>query len=57
MRKAGAFYNAPVPQLGIMMDAGKIRIDTMTLRKEDYLIDCNLRLNSEKGSIPAHIKT
>lgn len=48
MRKAGAFYNAPVPRLGIMMDAGKIRIDTMTLRKEDYLIDCNLRLNSEK---------
>ena len=48
MRKAGKFYNAPVPQLGIMMESGKVRIDTMTLKKEDYLIDCNLRLDPNK---------
>ena len=48
MRKAGKFYNAPVPLLGIMLDSGKIRIDTDTLDKDDYLINCNLRLDSSK---------
>ena len=48
MRKAGKFYNPPVPQLGVMMESGKVRIDTMTLKKEDYLIDCNLRLDPNK---------
>lgn len=42
MRKAGKFYNPPVPQLGVMMESGKVRIDTMTLKKEDYLIDLSL---------------
>ncbi len=27
------------------MEAGRIRLDTMVLDKNDYLIDCNLRLN------------
>ncbi len=45
MRKAGKFYNPPVPELGIMMKEGKIRIDTMILDKKDYLMDCNLRLD------------
>ena len=48
MRKAGSFYNAPVPHLGIMMDSGKIRMDTMILDKSDYLINCNLRLDRAK---------
>lgn len=49
MRKAGEFYNVPAPQLGIMLDSGKIKIDAMILDKNDYLINCNLRLNpSEK---------
>lgn len=48
MRRAGRYYNAQPPQLGIMMDAGKIKIDTMTLDKNDYLINCNLRLNNKK---------
>ena len=48
MRKAGRFYNAPVPYLGIMMDSGKIRMDTMILDKSDYLINCNLRLDRTK---------
>ena len=48
MRKAGSFYNAPVPRLGIMMDSGKIRMDTMILDKSDYLINCNLRLDRTK---------
>ena len=48
MRKAGRFYNAPVPLLGIMLDSGKIRIDTDTLDKDDYLINCNLRLDPSK---------
>lgn len=48
MRKAGKFYNPPVPRLGVMMESGKVRIDTMTLKKEDYLIDCNLRLDPNK---------
>ena len=30
------------------MESGKVRIDTMTLKKEDYLIDCNLRLDPNK---------
>ena len=48
MRRAGRYYNAQPPQLGIMMDAGKIKIDTMTLDKNDYLINCNLRLDNKK---------
>lgn len=48
MRKAGRFYNAPVPQLGIMMDSGKIKMDTMIIDKNDYLINCNLRLDRAK---------
>lgn len=48
MRKAGRFYNAPVPRLGIMMDSGKIRMDTMVLDKNDYLLNCNLRLDQSK---------
>ena len=30
MRKAGKFYNPPVPQLGVMMESGKVRIDTIS---------------------------
>ena len=30
------------------MESGKVRIDTMTLKKEDYLINCNLRLDPNK---------
>lgn len=48
MRKAGSFYNAPAPQLGVMLADGKIKIDTMTLDKADYLIDCNLRLDNKE---------
>lgn len=48
MRKAGKFYNPPEPQLGIMMESGKIRIDTMILDKKDYLMSCNLRLDNSK---------
>ena len=48
MRKAGQYYNAPEPQLGIVMESGKIRIDTMILDKRDYLMNCNLRLEESK---------
>lgn len=48
VEEAGKFYNPPVPQLGVMMESGKVRVDTMTLKKEDYLIDCNLRLDPNK---------
>lgn len=48
MRKAGSFYNAPAPQLGVMLDGGKIKIDTMTIDKSDYLIDCNLCLDNKE---------
>lgn len=42
MRKAGRFYNAPVPLLGIMLDSGKIRIDTDTLDKDDCMPNKNI---------------
>lgn len=48
MRKAGKYYNNQPHQLGIMMDSGKIKIDAMTLDKNDYLLNCNLRLDTKK---------
>lgn len=48
MRKAGKYYNAPVPQIGIVTERGKIKIDSMTLDTDDYLINCNLRLDDKE---------
>ncbi len=31
MRKSGTYYNPQEPQIGIMMDDGKVKIDTMIL--------------------------
>lgn len=48
MRKAGEYYNAPAIQLGKVMTDGKIKVGDLPLQKEDYLLDCNLRLNTDK---------
>lgn len=48
MRKSGAYYNPQESQIGIMLDDGKVKIDTMILDKDDYLMNCNLRLDATK---------
>lgn len=45
MRKAGAYYNAPALQIGIVGTNKTIKIGDLELDAEDYLIDCNLRLD------------
>ena len=53
MRKSGKYYNAPVPQIGIVSSDKKIKIDNLVINKDDYLIDCNLRF-TESGRVYFH---
>lgn len=46
-RKCGAYYNAPSPELGVMKKGGRIKLDTMELDTEDYLMDCSLALDGD----------
>lgn len=48
MRKAGTYYNDPAIQLGKVMAGGKIKVGDLLIQKEDYLMDCNLRLNTNE---------
>lgn len=48
MREAGKYYNNPTIQLGKVLANGKIKVGDLPLEKEDYLLDCNLRLNADK---------
>lgn len=48
MRQNGKRYNPPIPQVGIVSGKGKIKIDGMELKPEDYLINCNLRLDDKQ---------
>lgn len=48
MRKAGKYYNGPAIQLGKVLSDGKIKTGDLTIQKEDYLLDCNLRLDAGK---------
>lgn len=48
MRKAGKYYNGPPIQLGKVLSDGKIKTGDLTIQKEDYLLDCNLRLDAGK---------
>ena len=48
MRKAGTYYNDPAIQLGKVMVGGKINVGDLLIQKEDYLMDCNLRLNTNE---------
>ena len=48
MRKAGMYYNDPAIQLGKVLANGKIKVGDLPLEKEDYFLDCNLRLNADK---------
>ena len=57
MRKAGKFYNPPVPQLGVMMESGKVRVDTMTLKKRRLSNRLQFALGPEQKNIPAYFKT
>lgn len=47
MRKQGARYNPPAPVIGVVQGRGRIKIDSIDLEldEDDYLIDCNLRLD------------
>lgn len=47
MRKSGQYHNPPSPMLGIMGADGKIKVNDITLDTDDYLMDCNLRINGE----------
>lgn len=53
MRKSGQYYNAPVPEIGIVSSDKKIKIDNLVINKGDYLIDCNLRF-SDSGRVYFH---
>lgn len=53
MRKSGQYYNAPVPEIGIVSSDKKIKIDNLVINKGDYLIDCNLRF-SDSGRAYFH---
>lgn len=48
MRKAGAYYNAPALQIGVVGTDKTIKIGDLQLDAEDYLIDCNLRLDDKE---------
>lgn len=48
MRKAGRFYNGPDVQLGKIMTDGRIKIGDLQIQKEDYLLDCNLRMSEDE---------
>lgn len=48
MRKSGKYYNPSVPEIGIVAEDGKIKIDSIELEKDDYLINCNLRLDDKE---------
>lgn len=50
-RKCGAYYNAPPPQIGVMKKEGCVKLDTMELDTDDYLIDCNLSLDGEGENV------
>lgn len=51
IRRGGAYHNPPVPEIGIMTTDGKIKLDSITLEKDDYLMDCNLRFAGDKNYI------
>ena len=48
MRRQGKYFNADPVTIGIVSDKGKIKIDNNELEPDDYLINCNLRLDDEK---------
>lgn len=48
MRKAGKYYNSPAIQLGKVLIGGKVKVGDLLLQKEDYLLNCNLRLNADE---------
>ena len=48
MRKAGKYYNSPAIQLGKVLIDGKVKVGDLLLQKEDYLLNCNLRLNADE---------
>lgn len=48
MRRQGKYYNAEPVTIGVVSSKGKIKIDNNELEPDDYLINCNLRLDDEK---------
>lgn len=44
MRKSGTYYNQPAPRIGIVGENGTVKMDALTLEKEDYLLNSSLRL-------------
>lgn len=48
IREEGKYYNPPPIQIGIVMERGKVKLDTNILDTDDYYIDCNLRLDDKE---------
>ena len=48
MRRQGKYFNADPVTIGVVSGKGKIKIDNNELEPDDYLINCNLRLDDEK---------
>lgn len=46
-RDCGKYYNSPPPELGIMKKDGAVKLDTMELDTDDYLISCGLSLSGD----------
>lgn len=50
-RSSGAYYNIPPPQIGIMKKDGRVKIDTMELDTDDYMMNCSLSLDGEGENV------
>lgn len=48
MRESGKYHNPPGIMIGIMGTKGKIKLDSLVLDTDDYLMNCNLRIEGEK---------
>lgn len=48
MRNESKKTAAPPPVIGLVVDRGKIKLDSMELDTDDYLINCNLRLDDKE---------
>lgn len=48
IRNQGAKHNPPVPMIGVMGEEGKVKLNDLSLDKDDYLMNCNLRLDPSK---------
>lgn len=53
MRDSGRYFNQPIPQIGIVGEDKTVKMDALTLEREDYFLDCNLHF-PEDGKYYVH---